>query len=201
MDNSKAPAITDTQSVQDKPTHYNFANLCIMFFIFAFTGWIWEVIYIGFTEGVIAKRGMLHGPWLPIYGVGGILILLILSRFRTHPAAVFAIAVLLCASMEYATGVAVEYLFHCRWWDYSDKFFNIHGRICLEGMMLFGVSGTVAVCKVGPMLNRKIGSLRWDVHLALIILLGGAFLIDLFVSLFVAPNTGVGVTYELLTRI
>ena len=98
-----------------------------MFFIFSFTGWVWEVIYIGFTEGVVAKRGMLHGPWLPIYGVGGVLILLLLSRFKENPPLVFILAVLLCGSIEYSTGVAIEMIFRCRWWDYSTKFMNLNG--------------------------------------------------------------------------
>ncbi len=178
-------------------TNYRLENLFIMFFIFAFTGWVWEVIYIGFTEGVIAKRGMLHGPWLPIYGCGGVLILLLLGRFKAHPAAVFGMAVLLCGTMEYSTALMVEAIFHSRWWDYSTKFMNINGRVCLGGLLLFGISGTVAVCKVGPILDARISKLRREPHMMLIMALGAAFVLDLVLSMFM-PNMGAGITYDLL---
>ena len=67
---------------REEVTHYTLDNLILMFFVFSVTGWVWEVIYIAFTEGVVANRGMLHGPWLPIYGGGGVLILLLLGRFK-----------------------------------------------------------------------------------------------------------------------
>ncbi len=183
-----------------KPVRYSLECLILMFFIFSFVGWIWEVIYIGFTEGVIAKRGMLHGPWLPIYGVGGVLILILLGRFRAKPAVVFFLALLLCGTMEYSTGVAVEHIFKCRWWDYSNKFMNIEGRICLEGLLLFGISSMAAVCKFGPMLRDAIGKLGCDLHRLLCIVLSAAFVIDLIFSM-IMPNVGKGVTYELLTDV
>ncbi|MCI8388506.1 MAG: putative ABC transporter permease [Clostridiales bacterium] len=197
MDNYTSKTVEKVDEKRGSYTKYCLDNLILMFFIFAFSGWVWEVIYIGVTEGVIAKRGMLHGPWLPIYGVGGILILLILSRFQAHPAAVFVLAVLMCGTMEYSTGLAVEYIFRCRWWDYSEKFMNINGRVCLEGLTLFGVTGTIATCKVGPMLNDAIGKLHRQLHTFLNIVLSVAFILDLVFSMFV-PNMGVGVTYSLL---
>lgn len=175
---------------------YNFENLVLMFFIFMFTGWIWEVIYTAITEHVIAKRGMLHGPWLPIYGVGGILIILFLSRFYRMPMVVFVLAVLLCSTVEYSAALVIEHFFGCRWWDYSQKFANIRGRICLGGMLLFGLSGTVAVCSVGPVLNDQIGRIPRIGQIALIIVLCIVFAYDVIVSL-MFPNTGKGVTYDI----
>jgi len=174
---------------------YNPENLVLMFFIFMFTGWIWEVIYTAITEHVVAKRGMLHGPWLPIYGIGGILIILFLSRFYRMPMLVFVLAVALCSTVEYSTALAVEHFFGCRWWDYSHKFANIRGRICLGGILLFGLSGTIAVCSVGPVLNDQIGRIPRIPYVALIIVLCIVFAVDVIVSL-LFPNTGKGVTYD-----
>ena len=178
-------------------TRYSFDNLILMFFIFSGIGWVWEVIYIGITEGVLANRGMFHGPWLPIYGVGGVLILLLLGRFKQHPFLVFILATLLCGSMEYMTGVAVEFIFRCRWWDYSTKFMNLHGRICLEGLLLFGISGAGAVCKGGPALQAAIMRINPKIRAFLRVFLSVSFVIDLILSI-VFPNMGVGVTYALL---
>ena len=100
MDNFFTRAASVIRNEHRPPRLYHLYNLILMFFIFSFTGWVWEVIYIGFTEGVVAKRGMLHGPWLPIYGVGGVLILLLLSRFRNNPPLVFLLAALLCGTIR-----------------------------------------------------------------------------------------------------
>ncbi|MBE6611120.1 MAG: hypothetical protein E7632_01395 [Ruminococcaceae bacterium] len=175
---------------------YNFENLVLMFFIFMVVGWIWEVIYTAATERVIAKRGMLHGPWLPIYGVGGILVVLILNPFYRMPALVFVLAVTLCSTVEYSTALAIERFFGCRWWDYSEKFGNIRGRICLGGMLLFGLSGTIAVCSVAPVLNDSIDRIPRGPHRAIIIILSAIFIVDVVVS-FLFPNRGKGVTYDI----
>lgn len=190
----------ETMSVEEtkcETTHYEFKNLILMFFFFSFIGWVWEVIYIGFTEGVIANRGMFHGPWLPIYGVGGVLILMLLGRFKRNPVMVFLLAALLCGSMEYFTACAIEFVFRCRWWDYSMKFMNLHGRICLEGLLLFGIAGTTAVCKGGPALQAAIMRLNPRLRSFLRIALSICFIFDLVTS-FIFPNMGIGVTYALL---
>ena len=182
---------------REETTHYSLDNLILMFFVFSGIGWVWEVIYIGFTEGVIANRGMFHGPWLPIYGVGGCLILLLLGRFQQHPFIVFILATLLCGSMEYMTAVAIEFFFRCRWWDYSTKFMNLNGRVCLEGLLLFGISGTGAVCKGGPALQAAIMRINPRLRAFLRVFLSVSFVCDLILS-FIFPNMGVGVTYALL---
>lgn len=197
MDNYTHEKVVDTNNERQESPKYYSNNIIIIFFIFAFTGWVWEVFYIGFTEGIIAKRGMLHGPWLPIYGLGGILILLILSRYQSQPTIVFILAIMLCGTMEYSTALAVEYIFKCRWWDYSDKFMNLNGRICLEGLLFFGISGTLAVCKVGPTLNVAICKIHREFHTLLNITLCSAFAIDLVFSMHF-PNIGIGITYALL---
>jgi uncharacterized membrane protein len=196
MENYTCKQIAEKGAQPTNPK-YSLDNLIIMFFIFSFSGWVWEVIYIGFTEGIIAKRGMLHGPWLPIYGVGGILIILFLSRFYPSPPKVFILASLLCGTLEYLTAISIEYLFQCRWWDYSDKFLNLNGRICLEGILLFGITGTIAVCKVGPNLNDAISKLNRELHTILNITLCSAFAVDLIFSMRF-PNIGEGITYALL---
>ncbi len=175
---------------------YSIENLALMFFIFAFVGFIWEVIYTAVTEKVVAKRGMLKGPWLPLYGVGGVLILLLLGRFRANPPLVFVLAMALCGTIEYLTGVIVEHFYGQRWWDYSEKRLNLRGRVCLSGIILFGISGTAAVCTFGPMLNDNIRHLGFPIQTALVAVLGLVFVADIFTSVR-SPNSGKGVTYDI----
>ncbi len=179
-----------------KLVDYKIENLALMFFIFAFMGFVWEVIYTAITEKVVAKRGMLRGPWLPLYGVGGVLILLLLGRFRANPPLVFFLAMVLCGTVEYFTGVLVEHFYGQRWWDYSTKRINFRGRICLSGVLLFGVSGTAAVCGFGPPLNDNIGRLAFPIHMGLIAVLGVIFVADVIAAV-ITPNEGKGITYEI----
>lgn len=190
------PFIGSLFTVQGTPTDYSLHSLALMFFIFSVAGWIWEVIYIRVTEKVVAKRGMLHGPWLPLYGLGGVSILTALSRFQKRPLVVFVLAMVMCGFLEYFTGVAVERFFGYRWWDYSTKRVNYRGRICLSGVLLFGITGTAAVYCFGPVLNQRIGNISFPVYTALMVILSAVFIIDLLWSAR-KPNSGKGVTYNI----
>ncbi len=173
---------------------YKAENLILMFFVFSLIGWIWEVIYISISEKVIAKRGMLHGPWLPIYGIGGILIVLLFTPFKNRPAIIFILAALLCTVIEYITAIATERVFGCRWWDYSTKRLNLKGRICLAGGMLFGICGIIGTCYLGPVLDNILSSIDINVRVTASIILCALFFLDVFFS-FLSPNKGKGITY------
>lgn len=177
-------------------THYRLENLVIMFFIFALIGYIWEIIYTAVTEKVVANRGMLHGPWVPLYGVGGVLILVLLGRFQANPPLVFFLAAIMCTVIEYSTGILVEKVYGKRWWDYSTKRINFQGRICLSGIILFGSAGALAVCGFGPSLNNAISSIPSTIHTTLAVTLVLFFVVDVIYSA-KHPNKGSGVTYAL----
>ena len=108
---------------------YSPTSLILLYFIFCFIGWIFEVSQGLVMSGEFIKRGVLHGPWLPIYGTGGLLILTVLYRLRKSPIWEFLAAVVLCGSVEYLTGLSLE-LTHdgMKWWDYSGYFLNIQGK-------------------------------------------------------------------------
>ena len=80
-----------------------------------------------FKKKKFVNRGFLKGPWLPIYGCGMILILVLLSWCMTKPLLMFILIILLCGFLEYMTSYLLEKLFHKKWWDYKDSFLNING--------------------------------------------------------------------------
>ena len=79
----------DKTAVPDNPTTNLILNYILLFFLCAFLGWIWEVILTIIQHGMLVNRGVLHGPWLPIYGFGGLGIAVLLRRFHKHPGVVF----------------------------------------------------------------------------------------------------------------
>ena len=136
---------------------YSIWSLIAMFFIFAIIGWVWEVVLHIIVDGEFVKRGVLQGPWLPIYGYGGILILTVLNKFRAKPLTQFIAIIILCGTIEYFTSVYLETIYNGqRWWDYSGYFLNLHGRICAEGLLVFGLGGIAIVYIAAPLLDNII---------------------------------------------
>ena len=172
---------------------YSASSLILLFFIFSGMGWIWEVILHIIEDGMIINRGVLAGPWLPIYGAGGILILLLLKKWRRQPFHLFGMIMLLCGTIEYFTSVMLEMLFGVRWWVYSDMLFQLRGRVCLEGLTIFGFGGLFIVYAAAPFLDNRIQKLSTQKRRILCMLLLLLFTGDLLYS-FLNPNMGFGIT-------
>jgi uncharacterized membrane protein len=177
----------------DFRTHYTAVNLALLFFIFSFIGWVWECGLEIVMHGAFANRGTLYGPWLPIYGTGGVCILLILRRFFERPVLTFFLTVLTCGIVEYFAAWGLETFMHLKYWDYSGYFFNIQGRVCLEGLLVFGVAGTASVYFISPLLNNALNKLPGITRRILCGLLVAAFCADMAWSVH-HPHTGRGIT-------
>lgn len=175
---------------------YGPTSIVLMFFALSMIGWIWEVSLHLMTHGVFVNRGTLYGPWLPIYGTGGTLVLLLLRRFSEKPALTFSLTVLLCGSIEYVTAWVLETQRGVKWWDYSNMLFNVQGRICLEGLLFFGIGGCLLLYYLAPMLDDLLRKLPRRAAYALCALLLVCFLGDVIFS-HLNPHTGEGITEPL----
>lgn len=173
--------------------HYSLSSLILIFFIMCVVGWIYEVILNLIQNGFLANRGFFHGPWLPIYGSGGVLILAVLYRFRKKPVLEFFTTVLLCGVVEYLTSFVMEIINNQRWWDYKGFFMNINGRVCAEGLLVFGVAGIAAVYFAAPLLDNLIRRVPKKAITIICFALIAIFAVD-FVYSVIHPNTGEGVT-------
>lgn len=178
----------------------------LFFVTLSVLGWLMEVAckYVEFRRFI--NRGFLIGPYCPVYGVGSVLIVLFLSRFADEPVAVFLLAMILCGTLEYFTSYIMEKLFHARWWDYSQKRFNLNGRICANTLIPFGLLGLVLIYVIKPFLFDLFDRLT---PLAMNLLCGGLVLLllaDIAISSTIlgkirksASHTGADDT-EMLTR-
>ena len=146
------------------------------------------------SYGEFVNRGALHGPWLPIYGTGAVLILTVLNRFRKNPALEFGAAIVLCGFLEYMTSLVMEIVTGgTKWWDYSGYFLNLNGRICAEGLLVFGIGGLAIVYIIAPVIDDLTGRLNERKVMAVCTALLVLFLADAVYSQ-IHPNTGEGVT-------
>ncbi|MDR3037218.1 MAG: DUF975 family protein, partial [Coriobacteriales bacterium] len=132
---------------------YSLLHLGLMFFIFAVGGWGFEVLLALAQHGILVNHGMLFGPWLPLWGFGGLLIL-ILNKYADKPGLVFVATFFISGVLEYTAATAIWEIFHLRYWDYSGFFFNIQGRICLEGLLTFAIAGTASIYFLVPLLDN-----------------------------------------------
>lgn len=114
---------------------YGIADMALYFFLYSFLGWAQETVQCSIKERRFVNRGFLNGPICPIYGCGALLIFTFLlpikrgiaSPFLAVPL-VFLCGAVIASALEYVTSWVMEKLFHARWWDYSDKKWNINGR-------------------------------------------------------------------------
>lgn len=172
---------------------YTIWNLLFMFILFCFIGWIWEVIVFMLQTGQFVNRGSLYGPWIPIYGVGGAMIIVVLSKLRTKPLAAFFAIVVLCGTIEFFTSWAMEKIHGMRWWDYSGYFLNLDGRICAEGLIAFGVLGMMAIYMLAPALDTLLMKVSPKIMMPLSLTLMGLFFCDVVYAQ-IHPHVGKGIT-------
>lgn len=134
----------------------------ILFFMYSVCGWIVEVIDILIKQHKLSNRGFLIGPYLPIYGSGCLLIILLLNNSSKDLVGLFLKSIIICSILEYFTSYIMEKIFKTRWWDYSDRKYNINGRICLENMFLFGILGCLLVYFINPVFSKFILNINND---------------------------------------
>ena len=163
-------------------------NLILLFFAYAFLGWCIEVTLKYFQFHRFINRGFLTGPWLPIYGSGAALITVVikgLAPLEFSVGTTFIVSFLLCGFLEYMTSYVLEKRFHARWWDYSQKPMNLHGRVWIGNLVLFGLGGVVIVDLINPLLLRLSEHMSFPLREIMALFLSVVFVADYVMSHFV----------------
>lgn len=163
-------------------------GLILLFFFYSFVGWCMEVIlkYIQYHRFI--NRGFLSGPICPIYGSGAVLITVAvraITPLESSFSTTFVISFFLCGILEYLTSYIMEKQFHARWWDYSQKPMNLHGRIWIGNLILFGLGGVVIIHVVNPVIAALLGSLSFPVRQTLAVCLLAVFIADNIMTHFI----------------
>ena len=154
----------------------------LIFFIYAIAGWIMETTTISIRNKKFVNRGFLVGPICPIYGYGVVLVSVLLKKYQEDMVATFCMSIIICGLLEYFTSFFMEKIFKARWWDYSQKKFNINGRICLENLVLFGIASCIIVYIVNPFIIGKINLIPQNIQSLIIIILLLIHVVDNIIS-------------------
>lgn len=141
-----------------------------------------EVCVTYFKKHEFVNRGFLIGPYCPIYGWGCILINILLNQYKSNVVVVFMLIIIICSILEYLTSYVMEKIFHIRWWDYSNRKYNLNGRICLSNMLAFGVLGCLVIYIVNPFFLSLINKLPINEINIIALILLVIFLIDNIIS-------------------
>lgn len=134
-------------------------KLILLLFFYSCLGWLMEVTlkYIEFHRFI--NRGYLIGPYCPIYGCGVVAMTVLVEealRGRGSFGDVFLAGMIVCGALEYFVSWLMEKLFHARWWDYSKKPMNLHGRIWIGNIILFGLGSVIVIKFVNPVLMKEL---------------------------------------------
>lgn len=153
----------------------------LWFLFYSFVSWMYESILVSCQQHRLVNRGFLNGPLCPIYGTGAILGVAILGNVR-NPIIIFLISMVGATILEYTTSWVMEQLFHARWWDYSNFRFNLQGRVCLLGALIFGLGGVGVVLGSQPYVERVTDMIPLPMLHTLVTVLALITIIDLAVT-------------------
>ncbi|MFA9397301.1 MAG: putative ABC transporter permease [Clostridiaceae bacterium] len=166
-------------------------EILIIFMIYGIVGWIWETSYVSICQRKLINRGFLHGPFIPIYAYASLTIILsmkVIEQYLPENIILYVLAaslgIALVASIwEYVTSAILEKLFKTRWWDYSDRKFNLNGRIALDYSIGWGAGGYVFWKYINKTLLTSFESLSPDIIEILLAIFYTLFVLDTIVTI------------------
>ena len=160
--------------------YYTGYELLWLFFIYSFGGWVLETISATLKQRKFANRGLVNGPFCVLYGLTAIAMTVGLQELRGIWLFIFATVYATVA--EWVSGHLIEKAFKARWWDYSQRKFNINGRVCLENLVLFGLASCVIIYVTNPFIIKHLKMIPSMVQNVLIGALLAVHLVDNIVS-------------------
>lgn len=136
------------------------------FIIYSVVGFIIETAFGFVTKGVIeSRKSFLYGPFCAIYGVGAVIMIPLLQRFKKNNYTLFFGGFVIGSCVEYIISLIGEFIFHIKWWDYSDMAFNINGRICIAFSFFWGILAIYLMSHFNPMIDKIINKIKEKVSI------------------------------------
>lgn len=161
---------------------YTFIQWLLFFFIYCFLGWVWESCYVSIKKREWINRGFLHGPMLPIYGSGAIIVLICTIGVRDQIVLTFLFGMTGATILEYVTGVCMERLFRVRYWDYSHMPLNLKGYICLPVSLGWGAFSVLLVRVIHVPIENLVLQIPERIAEVVSVVCSSAFAVDFTLS-------------------
>lgn len=152
------------------------------FIIYSFFGWILESVYKTAHQKEFINSGFLAGPFCPIYGCGALIMYFILDRFHNNYILLFIFGFIILSILEYIVGLFLELIFKTKYWDYSEKKFNIQGRVCLINSIYWGILGIVFIKVIHPLVEDLISIIPNNYLIVFVSIIGAYILVDTIIT-------------------
>lgn len=184
---SSLRTVSDARMHAASTMQYSLNTLITLFLIASVFGWTFETVLYLINDGVLTNPGVLYGPWLPIYGVSSVLIVVLLRGLSEKPVVLFFSIMILCGAAELITGNLLELATGAKWWDYSNFALSIGSYTCLEALVVFGVGGMMLVYILAPTCERILQQVPLRTQRVFLGILLSIFFVDMSYS-FMNPN-------------
>ena len=163
-------------------SEYNPVQWLAFFYSYCFLGWCYESIYCSIKEKKLTNRGFINGPFLPIYGSGAIVLLLVANPVKDNIILTFIIGMIGATILELITGIVMESIFKVRYWDYSESFHNFKGYISIAPSLLWGLMGVLLMNVVHSPIERLVLMLEYKAFYIFVFIITICMAIDFAIS-------------------
>lgn len=180
---SVQPPVKSVRSPFKTDRKYDVVSYIFLFHAFSFFGWLAETVIHLMRDGAFLKNPLLFGPWIPLYGIYGILVLLIVKKLFKNPVFAFLANFFLFSILEYIFNFLIDLMFHIHYRDYSRYFLNLNGRIYLGGCISFALLGCAFLYYLAPRWTEKYMKLGHTNRITLCVLLSILFTADLIYAI------------------
>lgn len=176
----------------NKTIKITFHQLLWYFVIFSIIGLLIETIFCYITSGIIeSRKGLLWGPFCPVYGVGAAILIILLNKVDTNNCfKLFIYGFLIGSILEYIMSYVLESIYSIRFWDYTYTGNSINGRICIVYSLFWGILSIFLLKVAKPNIDKLINKIPKSIEKKL----------DIFVTIFFILNVIVTIwaiqTYE-----
>ena len=142
------------------------------FIIFSIIGLILETVFCYVTTGVLeSRKGLIWGPFCPVYGVGATILIILLDTYKDSILKLFLSGAIIGNIIEYGLSYVLEAIYGIRFWDYGYLDLNINGRICTKYSIFWGILAVVLIKIIKPNIDKIINKIPENKKLSLIIIL------------------------------
>lgn len=167
-----------------KNTPITFYQAFWYFLIFSIIGLLIETLYCYITTGVLeSRKGLLYGPFCPVYGIGATILILSLDNYSEKPIFLFLLGMLVGSIIEYTLSFCLEALYGTRFWEYSYLPFHLNGRICLTYSLFWGILSLALIRIIKPILDQFLNNIPSHIQKILVSFLFIVLLLDAILTI------------------
>lgn len=135
---------------------YSAGQWALVFFVYSFAGWCWELLLYLVKQRRAVNRGFLSGPFLPVYGFSALGMLAVCLPVKESVGKVAITGAIAACVLEYAVGALTLRVLHVRYWDYRGRRMNVGGHICLMAALTWALFAVVVVCILHPLFQPSL---------------------------------------------